>query len=125
MKEHSVSVRFILVLLSLCVCFGSVSVAQTAPPSARPMFATMPPHSYGTSNKAPAANLAQWSGAWTHKGQRTTFVMVGADPRQSNVTTTIPTFIIPIKFVYGAQNGNMTFGSDSQHELRKHLRPSP
>ena len=61
--------------------------------------ATMPPHSYSTPNAAPAANLSQWSGAWTHKGQRTTFVMVGADPRQSNATTTIPTFIIPIKFV--------------------------
>jgi hypothetical protein len=109
MKRCSASLPMLAAIVLVCTFCASFALAQDAAPSARPMFATMPPHSYSTPNAAPAANLAQWNGAWTHKGQRTTFVMVGADPRQSNATTTIPTFIIPIKFVYGAQNGNMTF----------------
>jgi len=109
MKRFFASLSFLAVLVLLSSLLMSVSLAQNATTKARPMFATIPPHSYAPVNESPLANLPQWNGAWTHKGQRLTFTMVGADPRQSNSTTTFTTFIIPIKFVYGAQNGNMTF----------------
>jgi len=35
--------------------------------------------------------------------------MVGTDPSKTNATTTVPVMIVPIKMVYGASNGNMTF----------------
>ena len=36
-------------------------------------------------------------------------MIVGTDPSKTNVTTTTPVFIIPIKMVYGKSNGNHTF----------------
>jgi hypothetical protein len=58
----------------------------------------------------PPANLAQWNGGFTDlHGHSITYTMVGADPATSNTTTHIKTFLIPVIFVYGAQNGNMTF----------------
>ena len=35
--------------------------------------------------------------------------MVGTDPSKTNVTTTVTTWIIPIKIVSGAGHGNKTF----------------
>jgi hypothetical protein len=97
-----------LVFLMALVCLASSAFSQDAT-KARGRFVAMKPHSYFASNAAPAAQLAQWNGAWIHKNVRYPFVMVGADPRRSNTTTTIPTYIIPVKMVYGSSNGNMTF----------------
>jgi hypothetical protein len=79
----------------------------------RPRYEALPPHSYYpfTLNQA-STPLAQWNGKFTDLlHQNITFTMVGADPSKSNVTTTIPVVIIPIKFVYGASNGNKTFNA--------------
>jgi hypothetical protein len=89
------------------VCLASFALAQNAP-SPRPMFATIPPHSY-YAVKPPATNLAQWNGSYNIHGTTVRFTMVGGDPRKTNTTTTIPVFIIPVKMVYGSSNGNMTF----------------
>src|SRR5258708_8830101 len=35
--------------------------------------------------------------------------MVGPNPATTNITTTVPVVIIPIKMVYGLANGNRTF----------------
>ena len=57
----------------------------------------------------PISKLAQWSGGFTDNTQQPiTFVMVGSDPNKTNVTTTIPVMIIPIKMVF-ANSGNKTF----------------
>jgi hypothetical protein len=89
-------------------CFASVAFAQDAQ-VAKPRFAALPPHSAYPVSQQPATNLTQWKAAYTHKNVRYPFVMVGTNPKQTNVTTTVPVFIIPIKMVYGANNGNMTF----------------
>jgi len=36
-------------------------------------------------------------------------VIVETSPLKTNVTTTTPVFVIPIKFVFGKTNGNHTF----------------
>jgi hypothetical protein len=97
-----------MLALTLLTCILLVSTGLTQEVST-PRFVTLPPHPQ-TFNRNPAANLAQWNGSFTDlTGQKRTFTMVGADPSQSNTTTTIPTFIIPIKMVYGPDNGNKTF----------------
>ena len=58
----------------------------------------------------PVTKLAQWSGGFTdNTKQPITFVMVGTDPSKTNTTTTVPVMIVPIKMVFGPNNGNMTF----------------
>jgi len=106
--------RFLLsVLLSAFIALSSVSTLaaqENRYPDAKPMFKAGPPHRNIAVRNSPTGNLVQWKGKFidiTHK--TVTFTMVGTDPTKTNVTTTIPVLIIPIKMVYGSTNGNMTF----------------
>lgn len=78
-----------------------------------PRYVTMPQHTYSDLHYAPAvsgAQLAQWNGVFVDQtGATVQYTMAGLDPAGSNVTTTMPVVIIPVKMVYGAKNGNMTF----------------
>ncbi|HVO82449.1 MAG TPA: hypothetical protein VMT28_17095 [Terriglobales bacterium] len=107
MNRRFRSLALLTALLLACTFLAGVSFAQNTS-VAKPRFAVLPPHSLYTV-QTPTANLSQWNGAYTHKGQKFPFTMVGPDPRTNNSTTTIPVFIIPVIMVYGASNGNMTF----------------
>ncbi len=75
------------------------------------MFTTLPHNAPG--HRAPvrgAPQLTQWNGSFTDlTGHHITYTMAGTDPSTNNAPTTIPVVVIPIKMVYGAFNGNMTF----------------
>src|SRR5689334_9199978 len=77
----------------------------------RPMFTYIP--SNAPNHKAPAraaSQLTQWNGSFTDlTGHNVTYTMAGTNPATNNAPTTIPVVVIPIKMVYGARNGNMTF----------------
>ncbi len=77
------------------------------------MFRALPPHNYYPNVKPadPAVQLPQWTFTWTSSYNNRTYntVIVGSDPRSTNTTTTVTVGIIPIKMVFGASNGNMTF----------------
>jgi len=90
-------------------CFVSAAFAQDeTAPQGRATYLALPPHSYfpveQSSNK-----LTQWTYSFTYNGNKYTPVIVGTDPRKTNVTTTTPVFIIPVKLVYGKTNGNHTY----------------
>jgi hypothetical protein len=78
---------------------------------ARPMYLVLPPHGAGhqaAPGHHPAA-LQTWAGSITYKGLTHDYTMVGTNPKKSNATTTVTVYLIPVKLVYGANNGNMTF----------------
>jgi hypothetical protein len=112
MKKRVIAGSMIAALVALfCVSLAGFGVAQDIQ-SAQPIFTTLPPHSYYPVKPAdPAAQLPQWTFAWTSSFDNRNFssVIVGADPRTSNTTTTVTVMVFPIKMVYGASNGNMTF----------------
>ncbi|HTT98641.1 MAG TPA: hypothetical protein VMF58_11380 [Rhizomicrobium sp.] len=89
------------------------------PGKARPVFGVMKatgPLNYGKGTPPPAGTLTQWSGGFTDlTGKSITFRMAGADPSSSNTDTHIKTVLIPIIFVFGASNGNMTFDPTQKH----------
>jgi|HubBroStandDraft_5_1064220.scaffolds.fasta_scaffold33156_2 hypothetical protein len=99
----------------VCVSLTGTAFSQTPmyDPSARAMYKALPPHNYYPNQKPadPAVQLPQWTLSWlsSHNGHTYTSVFLGTDPQTSNATTTITVGIIPIKMVYGASNGNMTF----------------
>jgi hypothetical protein len=102
----------ITVLVALvCISLTGSGVAQDIS-TARPIFTTLPPHSYYPVKPTdPAVQLPQWTFNWTSSYNNRNFstVIVGVDPRTPNATTTVTVAIFPIKMVYGASNGNMTF----------------
>jgi len=80
--------------------------------NARPLFTRIPGNApwHKAAPHLPSAQLTQWNGTFVdHKGKTITYTMVGTDPATSNTTTIIPLVIIPLRLVYGAANGNMTF----------------
>src|SRR5579863_136822 len=111
MKRSLITGSLITVLVALvCISLSGIGVAQDA---ARPMFKTLPPHNYYPNVKPtdPAVQLPQWTFNWTSSYDHRNFstIIVGTDPSKTNTTTTVTVGIIPIKMVYGASNGNMTF----------------
>ncbi len=108
MKTPSAKFSLIAALLLTCSLAGIASAQDSESPSPRGIYLAVPPHSYypvAPSNK----QLTQWTYKFTYNGQKYSPVIVGTDPSKTNVTTTTPVFIIPIKMVYGKSNGNHTF----------------
>ncbi|SPE44426.1 conserved exported hypothetical protein [Candidatus Sulfotelmatobacter sp. SbA7] len=119
MKRSLITGSLITVLVALvCISLAGIGVAQDIQ-TARPMFERLPPHSYLQANPAapPVTPLTQWT--YTFKYNNVTYndVFVGTNPATTNTTTTIHWGIIPIKFVFGASNGNKTFDPTLANEF--------
>src|SRR6202521_1860894 len=107
----------ILFAAFLLLAGASVAFAQEAKYpdilDAKPMFKSGPNH-MELAPRAPASSLVQWNGSFTDLTQKkVTYTMVGTPPSQGSTSTTVPVYIIPIKMVYGATNGNRTFDPKS------------
>jgi hypothetical protein len=87
--------------------FTNAALAQDYPyPNPTPKFTTMPHAQQGV----PATNLTQWNGSFKDlTGVNRAFTMVGTDPHKSNVTSTIPLIVVPVKIVFDKNHGNRTF----------------
>jgi hypothetical protein len=109
----------VLTLTLLGLASMAAAQEQAFDPS-RAKYITLPPHSYFTlpdSNDPAVIPLPQWTFNWKSSFDNEQFssVIVGTDPSKTNVTTNIKWGIIPIKMVYGASNGNMTFDPLSKY----------
>lgn len=97
---------------SVLASVGIAAAADAKPIIAKPMFTVIPSDAPGhnVSLFAPATSLQTWTGGFTDQTNRAiTFKMVGTDPTSTNTNTTIKVVVIPVVFVYGPNNGNMTF----------------
>jgi hypothetical protein len=103
--------------LKKCACAFSLLLALTTTSAIaqtqRPKFA----HPIPTfdNSVAPATALQTWNGTFTYQGHQNAFTMVGTDPSSTNVKTTIPVFIIPLKVVFTKGTTTKTF--DPAHKL--------
>lgn len=96
-----------LALATVIVLPALTEFAIAQPP--KPMFLALPAHG-SLPQRAPAGQLPQWNGSFVdHLGQTITYTMVGADPSKTNTTSKVQIYIIPIKMVFGPNNGNATF----------------
>jgi hypothetical protein len=98
----------------LCIAFAGLTFAQEATPpqiiDAKPYFTTLPNHTELAPRTPASTSLTQWNGSFTDiTKKKVTYTMVGTNPALTNVSTTVPVYIVPIKMVYGALNGNHTF----------------
>ncbi len=107
--RHVASLAFLATAFTLAGTTGSLSAQQLPSSSPRPMFLALPAH--GTlARHVPGAQLPQWNGSFVDQlGQTVNYTMVGGDPSTTNATSTVKIYIIPIKMVYGSNNGNATF----------------
>jgi len=122
MKRSLITGSMITVLVALA-CMSLVGTAFSQEPlydpSARGVFTALPPHSYYPTVLPTTPPLTQWTFTWKSSFDNRTFssVFVGTDPSTHNAATTISVGIIPIKMVYGANNGNKTFDPNTTGEF--------
>lgn len=90
------------------------SDAQVSSQPPRPMYTVLPARVRTDVPLPPAAPLPTWNGSFTYGGSNYTYNMVGTAP-SSNTSTTVPTYIIPIKIVVTSRRTQYTF--DPSHVL--------
>lgn len=119
MKRSLVTESLIVAFVPLlCISLAGTGFAQDVQ-TVRPMYKALPPHDYSLNSQPldPAVQLPQWTFTWESSYDNQTFntVIVGADPSKTNTATTVTVAIIPIKMVYGQNNGDMTFDPASPY----------
>ncbi len=65
----------------------------------KPRFVTLPPRYLANIQQPPTATVTNWSGSFKSGTKTYKFKMVGTNPANSNVSTTVTAYIIPIKLV--------------------------
>jgi len=99
----------ILLAFLLMLTFASTAYTQEnsqRKEPARAMFVTLPGHLH-PDIAPPAASLPSWNGSFTYGGTNYTYNMVGTAP-STKTSTTIPTYIIPVKIVITNRSGSKT-----------------
>jgi hypothetical protein len=107
-KRSLVCLSLLATLVVLAGFAGSVYAqddSQSTPPP-RAMFRMLPGHPH-PDIAPPAASLPSWNGSFTYGGTNYTYNMVGSAP-STNTSTTITTYIIPVKIVITSRSGTKT-----------------
>jgi hypothetical protein len=108
-------------LLAALLMAGGVAVAQDATDTlpAHPRFARLlprlNPHLNQDFQKPSTTPLTTWNGSFVYNGTTYNYNMVGTAP-STGTSTTIPTYIIPLKIVFNNSAGNKTSFS-AEHTL--------
>jgi hypothetical protein len=105
--------------VSLVLACASIAFAQeTKYPeivNAKPMFKVIPHHNTQAKEAPASGPIVQWNGTFKDlTGRTVSFTMIGTDPTKTNVSSTIPVVIIPVKLKYGKTNGNRSFDPKTQ-----------
>lgn len=109
-------------LLLTCFCVSlfafaqdeDISGAQVSSQPPRPMYMVLPGRVTSDLPVPAGSSLPTWNGSFTYGGSNYTYNMVGKAP-SSNTSTSIPTYIIPIKIVITSRRTQYTF--DPSHVL--------
>ena len=115
MRKHSALAVAALIFV-LAIAIGSIVAQDHSQSGPRPMFAhPMPVPALTTS--APNVSLQTFTHTYNFVGDggNQTVTIVGTDPSSSNVTTTIPVLIIPVKLVFTVHKKRKVF--DPNHVL--------
>jgi hypothetical protein len=104
--------RFLAFTLVICGCLTAVAIGQDDgdmkwnPDAVRPRFVTLPGRVLPGA-VVPASTLPTWNGSFTYSGTNYSYNMVGTAP-SSNSSTTVTTYIIPVKIVITNRRGVKT-----------------
>jgi hypothetical protein len=108
--KHRFSALSLLLALAVVACATSAALAQddadTIP--AKPMWGHVQPNVHEDASLPPATPLKTWNGSFVYLGHTYDYNMVGTAP-STGTSTTIPTFIIPVKLSYVTTKGTTSF----------------
>jgi len=98
--------------LAVVACVTGTALAQDDTMPARPMYGHLKPN-LRTDIKTPATPLTTWNGSFTYLGHTYKYNMVGTSP-STGTSTTIPTFIIPVRLSYVTSKGTQVFSPNQK-----------
>jgi hypothetical protein len=111
--KHRFTALSLLLGFAVVFCAASALLAQnedeqdTMP--AKPMWGHLKPHlSDDDAIRPPVRPLTTWNGSFTYLSHTYDYNMVGTEP-STGASTTIPSFIIPVKLSYTTTKGTTTF----------------
>jgi hypothetical protein len=113
MTQRTAKGLIALALLALLTALAATSaMAASAKPDVKPKFTTE--GGVDPQYLANARTIPHWSFSFTDPTNGVTYptTMVGTDPRNGNVTTTVHTVIVPLKMNFVAGNQNTTILND-------------
>ena len=85
-------------LVLACCAFSALAHAQESAQTGPKRMYTRLPARYLSNVLQPAtATVTNWSGSFTTRNQTYNFSMVGTDPANTNTSTTVTVYIIPVK----------------------------
>jgi hypothetical protein len=102
-------VSLFAVVLGMLAISAFVGTGYSQTPSdenARPMYTVLAPH-LRSDIAPPPASLQTWNGSFTYNGTNYSYNMVGTAP-STNTSTTVTTYIIPVKIVITTRKGAKT-----------------
>lgn len=109
MKQRKTALLLLAALVAVA-CTSGAALAQeeqdTMP--AHPMYAHLKPNLTNEARNPPATPLTTWNGSFIYGHSTYNYNMVGTAP-STGTSTTIPTFIIPVKLVFTTKTGTTTF----------------
>jgi hypothetical protein len=112
MKTRFASLALLATSALVSFAVSAMASSDLPPVVGTPKFVVLPANSPGhvAPPARPGKTLTQWKGSFTDSSKRTfNFVMAGTDPKSTNATTNVAAIVIPIKMVFGKDNGNETF----------------
>jgi hypothetical protein len=109
MKVPSTALTLLSALVvSSCLCPAALAQeADTLP--ARPMYAHPRPKLRADLRPAASA-LPTWNGSYVYQSHTYAYNMVGTAP-STGTSTTVPTFVVPVRLSYNTSSGTVTFGA--------------
>ncbi len=105
--KHRFTALSLLAAVAAVACVTGTALAQEDTIQWRPMNAHLKP-GVPAKTEAPVTPLPTFNGSYVFGGHTFTYTMVGTAP-STGTSTTVPTFIIPIKLVYVTSTGTVTF----------------
>ena len=114
MKKRLIALNLLAALAAAGCMTGSAFAQEEDTLPARPMYGHLQPN-LRADVRTPATPLTTFNGAFIYNGSAYRYNMVGTAP-STGASTTIPTFIIPVKMVYKTSTGTTTF-DPATHKL--------
>lgn len=94
-------------LVLACCAFSGLALAQdSAQTGPKRMYVTLPPRYLSNVLPPATGTVTNWSGSFTTMNKTYNFRMVGTNPANTNTSTTVTVYIIPVKVIVSGNTYN-------------------
>jgi hypothetical protein len=113
LMKHRFTLSLLLALAVVACASAAFAQDEADTMPAKPMYGHLKPHLTNDASVPAAKALTTWNGTFTYLSKTYKYNMVGTAP-STGTSTTIPSFIIPVKLSYVTSKGTTTFTPETK-----------